>query len=169
MPRTVPRPYPQGGLDGLCGVYSIINAVSVAVNNCVALDSAHRGGTRRAIPGAFCRASAAALFFHIVTRRGRDRGLVRALAAGVGDTTVWCLLREAARWVRDNVGFRLIFRRPYLHIPDPTPAAVSATIARHISGVGTVAIVGFDGPKGPAPSFFPPPSPHFPPPPPPPS
>lgn len=83
-------PYEQGGLDGLCAIYSIVNAA-------------------RIISG-IQDSSAKALFRHILEYLEQSHDLSRILSEGIGLTTIGSILRDV---VGDLIPFR---RMPYKNL-----------------------------------------------------
>ncbi len=55
---AVPKPFEQGDLDGLCGVYTVVNAVRLAAH------------PHRRLPAAECRGLFAALLAELAAGRG---------------------------------------------------------------------------------------------------
>ena len=78
---AVPRPFEQGDLDGLCGVYSVVNAARLAAH------------PHRRLSAPECRALFAALLTELADE-GRLRGFV---AHGLGTRVLARLLRRAGR------------------------------------------------------------------------
>jgi hypothetical protein len=125
---AVPRPFEQGDLDGLCGVYSVSNAVRL---------SAH---LHRRLPTAECRGLFAALLAELADE-GRLRGFV---AAGLGPRVLTRLLRRAKRWLRKHHGLVLEVSRPFAKRDEPGPGECLRVLAEHLERPGTAAIVGSD-------------------------
>jgi hypothetical protein len=87
------RPFRQGDLDGLCGVYSVINAVRVL---CPEVD----------------RATAEHVFDLLLQRVLREAGNPSvAVTWGVGRLMVMRLIGDAATYLRDEFDIRLKARR----------------------------------------------------------
>jgi hypothetical protein len=127
-PARVPRPFEQGDLDGLCGVYAVVNAVRL---------TAH---PHRRLPTAECRELFAALLAELADE-GRLRGFV---AHGLGTRVLARLLRRAGRWLRKRHGLALEVRRPFAKRDEPGPEACLRALAEHLARPGTAAIVGSD-------------------------
>jgi len=85
------KPYEQGGLDGLCAIYSIVNAAGII------------SGTRND--------EAKALFRQILEYLERTRDLSRVLSEGIGLTTIGVILRDV---VGDLIPHRSM---PYKNLP----------------------------------------------------
>ena len=91
--RRLRRAYRQGDLDGLCGVYSVINAV-------------------RAICHEVDDDAAAWLFDTLIQampKAGADPST--AVANGIGRAEVACLINEAISYVREEYDIELVARR----------------------------------------------------------
>ena len=72
------RPLIQGDLDGLCGLYSLLNAVQWALYSC------SRGGARtRRLPKLLSDAEQQALFDTLVTALGKRRPLATFVTGGI--------------------------------------------------------------------------------------
>src|SRR5215217_1160720 len=125
---VVPKPFEQGDLDGLCGVYAVVNAARLAAH------------PHRRLSAADCRGLFAALLAELA-EEGRLRGFV---AAGLGTRVLARLLRRAGRWLRKHHGLALEVRRPFAKRDQPQPEACLQTLAEHLARPGTAAIVGSD-------------------------
>jgi hypothetical protein len=124
----VPKPFEQGDLDGLCGVYAVVNAARLAAH------------PHRRLPAAECRGLFAALLAELA-EEGRLRGFV---AAGLGNRVLARLLRRAGQWLRKRHGLALEVRRPFAKRDQPGPEACLRALAEHLARPGTAAIVGSD-------------------------
>lgn len=121
------RPYAQGDLDGLCGVYAVINAVYVLV------------------PG-LTEAKARRLFQVLLKGvRAQDTGPVPLAARGLAKAQLERALLDADQYVRRQFGGRLVVGR----VPKADARAWSlATLWRLLDrrlGKGWVAILGLGG------------------------
>jgi hypothetical protein len=85
------KPYEQGGLDGLCAIYSIVNAVRIISNI--------RNGESKV------------LFRRILEHLEQTRDLSRLLSEGIGLVTIGGILREV---VGDLIPYRSM---PYKNLP----------------------------------------------------
>ena len=125
---AVPRPFEQGDLDGLCGVYAVVNATRLA---------AHPHHRLRA---ADCYGLFAALLAELA-HEGRLRGFV---ATGLGPRVMNRLLRRADRWLRKRHGLALEVSRPFAKRDQPGSEECLRVLAEHLARPGTAAIVGSD-------------------------
>jgi hypothetical protein len=134
-------PYTQGQLDGLCGVYSIINAVRFALPK-VAF-GVRSGITRRSkLPVA----EAEALFLGLLKELVRERRHADRLVHGVSPRQLAALLKVADHWLRRHRAVKLAVDRPVRgHRRDRT-RTILKRIAQHLATPGSVAIVGGNDP-----------------------
>ena len=92
-PRRVRQPYRQGDLDGLCGVYSVVNTVRVL---CPELD----------------QEGAEWLFAHLMeSLHGSGVDLSIAVASGIGRVELGRLVRAAVAYVDEELDIRLTVKR----------------------------------------------------------
>lgn len=83
------RAYRQGDLDGLCGVYSVVNALQAVAPELDAKLSAR-------------------LFGHLVRRlRGRTREPLAVITGGIEHLVLIQLLKIAIKFVRDKLGITI--------------------------------------------------------------
>ena len=125
---AVPKPFEQGDLDGLCGVYAVVNATRLAAH------------PHRRLRAADCYDLFAALLAELADE-GRLRGFV---AAGLGGRVMARLLRRADRWLRKRHGLVLEVSRPFAKRDQPEPDACLRVLTGHLARPGTAAIVGSD-------------------------
>lgn len=125
---AAPKPFEQGDLDGLCGVYAVVNAARLAAH------------PHRRLPAAECRELFAVLLAELADE-GRLRGFV---AHGLGNRVLARLLRRTDRWLRKRNGLALEVRRPFAERGEPGPEACLRVLAEHLARPGAAAIVGSD-------------------------
>jgi hypothetical protein len=115
------KPYEQGGLDGLCAIYGIVNATRIVA------------GIRDA--------EAKALFRRVLEYLEHSRDLSRLLVEGVGLTTIGGILREV-------VGPRIPYRSmPYKHRPQiPLEDFWSGMMDFLSGGAARAILIGLGGP-----------------------
>ncbi len=118
------RPYRQGDLDQLCGVYCVVNAVRLA-----------------ALPYRRLGYVNSTALFEVLARKLDKRGWLRAvITAGMGIRLVAKLLRWARRWLRDKHELVLEVQKPFRKRDDPGHCLDA--LAAHLAQPGTAAIVG---------------------------
>jgi len=96
---VVVEPYQQGELDGLCGLYAIINAVNYCLRQSAALseDDSQK------------------LFDFLLRRLHDDDLLQRVFSTGIGTRMMARLLDDARSWLEDHKGVYLYCTRPSGH------------------------------------------------------
>lgn len=90
------RPYRQGHLDSLCGLYAIVNAVRSLL-----------GGR------AFPEADATELFAVLMQQAAARWGEGNVVVEGLTPANVWYLVKHAKRHLRASAGLQLQFDRPF--------------------------------------------------------
>ena len=123
------KPFRQGRLDGLCGIYSVVNAARLAIWPAQLLT----------------RESCRDLFGLLAAELAHRAKLLDVLTGGSRHVLVSTLLREADGWLRDAYEIRLHYRRPYRDQPSVKVAAIAATLAQHLAAGRTSAIAGLTG------------------------
>ena len=123
------QPFRQGRLDGLCGVYSVINAARLAIW------PAHQLSV----------GSCVYLFGLMTTKLAGRAKLLDVLTGGSRHVLVGTLLREVDTWLTEAYGVRLRYHRPYRSQPSVSPAAIVATLAQHLAAGHASAIAGLSG------------------------
>jgi len=133
-PRRL-EPYRQGHLDGLCGVYSVVNAVRHALLHVEWRRSDRRGKSKR-----LGHDEVEALFALLLTSITRSRRGPKCVFEGTTPGQISTMLRTADQWLRQEKGIALSHRRPLGR------RARSTTLLRHIdlhlAQPGTATIVG---------------------------
>jgi hypothetical protein len=115
------KPYEQGGLDGLCAIYSIVNAARII--------------------SAIQDAEAKALFRRILEHLEQSRDLSRVLSEGIGLTTIGGILRDV---VGDLIPHRSM---PYKNLPHTPLDDFWSGMTRFLEAGGERAIlIGLGGP-----------------------
>jgi len=105
-----PAPLQQGELDGLCGLYAIINAIRWSVGE--------RGGlVGRQVDN---------LFGWLIEEVERTAGGMAAVALGIHDRPLIAIARASERLLADEFGFRVRVSHPFR----PRPPATVAELVR---------------------------------------
>jgi hypothetical protein len=131
----------QGDLDGLCGVYSIVNAVQWALHTCTATAWAFGQAPKRLI-----WAEREALFDALVTALGRRRPLAKFVIGGVSSLELTKLLRLSREWVSKHRRAVLVSQRPFYRQRAVAGRRVINLLAEHLAAPGSAAIVAIDAP-----------------------
>jgi hypothetical protein len=115
------KPYEQGGLDGLCAIYSIVNAARII--------------------SAIQDAEAKALFRRILEHLEQSRDLSRVLSEGIGLTTIGGILRDV---VSDLIPHRSV---PYKNLPHTPLDEFWSEMTRFLeTGRERAILIGLGGP-----------------------
>ena len=120
--RAVIKPYQQGSLDGMCGVYSIINVVRLSVS------TRHR----------FCTGDCVDLFGALTSHLEESGRLAKAVSTGFGVNGLCSLLRTTDEWLYGGWGWRLRYHRPWYREPTPPPFSCMADeFSKHLERENT--------------------------------
>ena len=126
--------YRQGELDGLCGIYSVLNAVRFALLT-ADLSGSPSSRVRHLRPD-----ECALLFTTLVSTVGRRHRQAQFVFAGLGPSHLRSLLRSTDEWLRVNRGLSLVRSRPLDR--DVRKATLISNIRRHLNVPGSAAIIG---------------------------
>lgn len=139
--KWAPRPFVQGALDGLCGVYSIINGLTWALHT-------HKvwvGKPARRTRHLTCRESEelfAALTTALLKRKRRGAPIVD----GLHSLDMSYLLRKSALWLEEHYDTELRVVRPFYHRRQFSMRKVVQRLTLHLSVPGGAAIIGIESP-----------------------
>jgi hypothetical protein len=136
------RPWPlvQGELDGLCGLYSIINSLIWGLYSLQI--SGHRPRHRS---GPLGEREIEALFLSLITQLNRKHG-IGPVVAGIHSLELARLLRHSATWLSAKRDLRLTFMRPFYRRRRVTIGQVCQVLSNHLGGAGNAAIIGLEWP-----------------------
>lgn len=115
------RPFHQGQLDCLCGLYAIINAT--------------RLGMRKVCP--FSDKAARALMAHLIDELDERGELARAMIEGLTIPELGQLLKVASGWLQSNFSIKAIYSKPFHCRTALTIRCVSSTIDNHLAVDGS--------------------------------
>jgi hypothetical protein len=123
--RMQPRPFRQGALDSLCGVYAVINATRLA-----------------AWPGKRLTEDDCTKLFGLLTAElAAERRLHEVMTGGSAYPVVSRLLRSTAKWLRKQHALQLSYQRPFHSKPDIRGRRALGVLAAHLDHPQTSAIV----------------------------
>jgi hypothetical protein len=136
-----PRPFEQGELDGLCGVYSMINSLNWALHSLRASQSGIRrqAGQLTAEERESLFASAVGILSH------RPDGLC-PVVHGINGVDLARVLKKSAAWLQEKRGLQLGIRRPFYHRMRVTTRRLCLVLTDHLEKPGTAAIIGVEPP-----------------------
>ena len=130
------QPLIQGDLDGLCGLYSLLNAVQWA------LYSYRRGSAKtRHLPKLLSAAEQQGLFDTLVTSLGRRRLRATFVTGGIHAFELTRLLRVSREWLSIHRKADLVFRRPFYRQRTIATRRVLARLREHLAAPGSAAII----------------------------
>jgi hypothetical protein len=129
----------QGDLDGLCGVYSVVNAVQWALHSCSTADARVRRLTKL-----LSDLEQQALFDTLLAALGKRRPLVTFVTGGISSLELARLLRVSREWLSVRRNADLVCRRPFYRRRAIATQRVLARLAQHLVVPGSAAIIAFE-------------------------
>ena len=136
-----PRPLVQGDLDGLCGIYSVVNSLAWALH------------TRRAVGDNLSRKARrlrererTELFIALLTVLFERRKQARPIADGISSIDLAYVIRRSAAWLRTHRGLDLTVKRPFYRYRRLRLSRIAAQLADHLAEPGCSAIIGIEPP-----------------------
>jgi hypothetical protein len=130
-----PRPALQGELDGLCGVYAVVNAIQWVLHTGHAAANASRNVKR------LTKCERQALFDKLVTALGEKRPLAKFVTGGISSVELTRLLNIGREWVARHRNAVVLFRRPFYRKQGPTRPRVVTLLTEHLAAPGSAVIV----------------------------
>ena len=134
-----PSPAIQGELDGLCGVYSIVNAVQWTLHTCTTTAWASGQAPKR-----LSWAEREALFDTLVTALGSRRPLAKFVTGGISSLELTRLLRISREWVFTHRSAELLSRRPFYGQRRVAKQRAINLLTKHLAIPGSAVIVGVE-------------------------
>src|SRR5262245_42828520 len=133
MPRPL-WPLMQGDLDGLCGLYSLLNAIRWALYS-------HRIGSARTrrLPKLLSDAEQQAWFDAPVAALGKRRPLATFVIGGISAVELTRLLSISREWLSVHRKADLVFRRPFYRQRTIATRRVLGRLAKHLTTPGSAA------------------------------
>ena len=129
------EPYRQGHLDGLCGVYSVLNAVRFALRT-MEMQRNYRTQRVRRLRHEECER----LFTILIGSMARRHRHARFVFNGIGPHQLVSLLRATDKWLRAHRGICLRAVRPLKRAA--RKRALLARMRSHLAAPGSATIVG---------------------------
>ena len=125
--NKIPKPFQQGDLDALCGVYALINALRL-------------GNQTLTHPK---RIDWEALFAAILQDIAKKSILANAAIWGLSAAQLRGRVRIAHRWLKAEYGLTIELSQPWHHHKRMSIARECSKLAQIISQPGHVAVIGF--------------------------
>jgi hypothetical protein len=138
MRRQSIVPLEQGHLDGLCGVYSVVNATRLAAQR----GERHLAWLRKAMRSGW----EDALFCHLVRAAARVNRRADFVFCGLQTWELANLVEAASDWLITFFDLQVVTRRPFYRSRSTTVSKRCRTIAEHLDQPATAVIVGTDYP-----------------------
>ncbi len=139
MPRR-PTALEQGALDGLCGVYSIVNGIVWALRT-YPRPRPQKQGRRRPSD-----AELGDLFIMLLSNLVRGHSHLKPIVEGTNSRQLFRLLSKSSDWLRKHRGLALVTRRPFHGRPYVPTTQVAQKLGQHLVRPGTAAILGIEAP-----------------------
>lgn len=140
MPRR-PLPFEQGHLDGLCGIYSIVNSIFWSLRNYPPLQRRKRGSKRFPTDAEFND-----LFVVLLSNLVRGHSHLRPIVDGTNTLQLTRLLSKGSNWLTAHTGLALVVRQPFYGKRYVATVQVARTLGQHLDRPGTAVIVGVEAP-----------------------
>jgi hypothetical protein len=119
------RPFRQGSLDRLCGVYAVVNATQLALQDYRQMTSGNRQE----------------LFEHLIDQLNNDGLLLDAITQGINANTLRTLLRCTANWLLGKYELQLSVQRPFYHAKSFTSETFANALDMRLRHQHTAAIL----------------------------
>jgi hypothetical protein len=140
MAHARPWPLVQGDLDGLCGLYSIINSLIWGLYSLQV--SGHRPRQQSSPLG---ERETEQLFLTLIARLTRKHG-TRSIIDGISALELARLLRHSAAWLRAKRDLKLVVARPFYRHPRARMGHLCRALSDHLADAGTATIIGLEWP-----------------------
>jgi hypothetical protein len=134
-------PYEQGHLDGLCGLYSIVNATQFALRT-AEFERSHPYPRPRYLS----EHEAELMFMTLIRGVIRPSRLIEIFVDGIHSRQLAILLRLADRWLHKRRATRLFASRPFYRCGRIRSRTVLRRVGAHLATPGTAVIVGTNPP-----------------------
>lgn len=134
------RPLAQGELDGLCGIYSIVNALLLALHSKKPRSSS--GGHRLPLT----KVEQVDLFLALVTSVVYRSNALRLVVDGLTTNELKYALTRASNWCAERRGLRLVVDQPFRGKLRASRQQVVRALQKHLAIPGTATIVGIEPP-----------------------
>ena len=125
---SIPKPFRQGNLDCLCGLYSIVNACRQALKS--SSTKKHLGSWQ---------------LFTVLVEGLEGRGkLTEVMGNGIGTKDHNHLLAQTRHYLLNKHGLVLTVKRPLITFEKPKMANIFKILQQHLETQGTAALLEFE-------------------------
>jgi hypothetical protein len=128
-PQSAPRPFQQGNLDGLCGIYALINAIRLTTADHLNLSKDEWTG----------------IFACLLTEADAHTGATNLVTGGIGLGRMMPLARHAIDHIASNHGMELTMSRPLIDLHKPSHRKLVAELRRLVKGPASAILIGIGG------------------------
>lgn len=119
------KPYLQGDLDCLCGLYAVINSIRFSLSQYHPLRKQD------------CRA----IYYELIDHLEETEYLTEALTSGLVTPEVSRLLKVAERWLLETKGITVLHRKPFHKHPHISYSKLISRLSSHLANPGTAVLV----------------------------
>jgi hypothetical protein len=140
MPRR-PEALEQGALDGLCGIYSIVNSILWALRTYP--PPRHRQRASKRLPS---DAELGDLFIALLSKLVQGQSHLKPVVEGASSTQLLRLLSKSSDWLTTHRALELVTRQPFYGKKSVPTAHVVEALGRHLARPGAAAIIGIEAP-----------------------
>jgi hypothetical protein len=123
------RPFQQGNLDGLCGIYALINAIRLATADHIHLSNSEWIG----------------VFGCLLAQADKHTGATNLVTGGIGARRLIALTRYAINHMADHHGIELTMSRPLIELERPSKRKLIAKLRRLVGRPGSAVLIGLGG------------------------
>jgi hypothetical protein len=128
-PQSAPQPFQQGNLDGLCGIYALINAIRLATVDQLYLSNSEWIG----------------VFGCLLAQADKHTGATNLVTGGVGARRLVALARYAIDQMADHYGIELTMSRPLIELERPSKRRLVAELRRFVGRPASSVLIGLGG------------------------
>ena len=127
--QSHPLPFQQGHLDGLCGLYALINAIRLATSDHLDLTNDQWTG----------------IFACLLTEADAHTGATNLVMGGIGTRRLIALARYAVKHMANHHGIRLEMSRPLINLAKPSQRKLVAELRRLVGRPASAILIGIGG------------------------
>jgi hypothetical protein len=127
--QSAPRPFQQGNLDGLCGIYALINAIRLATADHLHLSNNEWMG----------------VFGSLLAQADRHTGATDLVTGGIGTRRLIALTRYAIDHMANHHGIELTMSRPLIELERPSKRKLIAKLRRLVGRPASAVLFGLGG------------------------
>jgi hypothetical protein len=127
--QSPPRPFQQGHLDGLCGIYALINTIRLATADQLDLSNSEW----------------MEVFGCLLAQADRHTGATNLVTGGIGTRRLIALTRCAIDHIASHHGIELTMSRPLIDLHKPSRRRLIAKLRPLVRRPGSAVLIGLGG------------------------